>query len=336
MANLAIQGHATRGKEVIEILEMLGGRNASACTGANINTAYVLARYGPINIIDYINLKSQEYNLHLFTLDEFLEKFPYKVGDKVKTSLHFANCIGTVKRMRWEQNENVIIYDVEWSDANKSTLTYYAQGLQLYKEETMDKANKAVFDANAQCCDIMNHIIKEETMEEQIVTEDITLEKAVMCTFCEMVEGKQRLRIAMNEGFELKEENGNFFVYKKKGKYPKTYEECCKILGYSGNYNIILTTDVDNKLFNALYRLKVCRDAYWKIAGEQMGLGKPWEPEYIEGVVNTYYTIHLFNSKLFLGGTSHRSAILCFPIEEMRNAFYENFKVLIEQCKELL
>lgn len=28
----------------------------------------------------------------------------------------------------------------------------------------MDKVNKAVFDANAQCCDIMNHLIKEETM----------------------------------------------------------------------------------------------------------------------------------------------------------------------------
>lgn len=27
MANLAIKGHATRGKEVIEILEMLGGEN---------------------------------------------------------------------------------------------------------------------------------------------------------------------------------------------------------------------------------------------------------------------------------------------------------------------
>ena len=28
MANLAIRGHATRGNEVIEILEMLGGNNS--------------------------------------------------------------------------------------------------------------------------------------------------------------------------------------------------------------------------------------------------------------------------------------------------------------------
>lgn len=34
-------------------------------------------------------------------------------------------------------------------------------------EESIDKVNKAVFDANAQCCDIMNNLIKEETMEEK-------------------------------------------------------------------------------------------------------------------------------------------------------------------------
>ena len=30
------------------------------------------------------------------------------------------------------------------------------------------------------------------------------------------------------------------------------------------------------------------------------------------------------------------SALFVFPTAEMRDAFYENFKELIEQCKELL
>jgi hypothetical protein len=30
------------------------------------------------------------------------------------------------------------------------------------------------------------------------------------------------------------------------------------------------------------------------------------------------------------------NTILAFPTEEMRDEFYENFKYLIEQCKELL
>ena len=34
----------------------------------------------------------------------------------------------------------------------------------------------------------------------------------------------------------------------------------------------------------------------------------------------------------FVGG----STILEFPTEEMRDAFYENFKELINECKELL
>jgi hypothetical protein len=32
----------------------------------------------------------------------------------------------------------------------------------------------------------------------------------------------------------------------------------------------------------------------------------------------------------------HKNAILTFPTKEMRDTFYENFKDLIEQCKELL
>lgn len=34
MARLAIRGHETRGKEVIELLEMLGGKNDNHCCGA--------------------------------------------------------------------------------------------------------------------------------------------------------------------------------------------------------------------------------------------------------------------------------------------------------------
>lgn len=78
-----------------------------------------------------------------------------------------------------------------------------------------------------------------------------------------------------------------------------------------------------------LQKLLICRDAYWKIAGN-------WKPKYKEGVDNNYYTIHTFNNKITLYGTSHRNAILSFPTEEMRDAFYENFKELINETKELL
>lgn len=117
-------------------------------------------------------------------------------------------------------------------------------------------------------------------------------------------------------------------------KYPKTYEECCKMLGYSGNYNMILTTDVDNKLFNALYRLKVCRDAYWKIAGEQMGLGKPWEYDMSKDEFS--YAISYQYGDIQKNEVRYKNHFLSFPTEEMRDAFKENFDGDIDICKEFL
>lgn len=81
MATFAIKGHATRGNEVIELLEMLGGINIHNLNG-NQNYAYY--------IID--SDKEIKGGLYVFgdeellrpTLEEFLEKFPYKVGDKVQ------------------------------------------------------------------------------------------------------------------------------------------------------------------------------------------------------------------------------------------------------------
>lgn len=48
------------------------------------------------------------------------------------------------------------------------------------------------------------------------------------------------------------------------------------------------------------------------------------------------YTL-INNEVLCIGGaTSIDRCILSFPTEEMRNIFYENFKDLIEECKEFL
>ena len=85
------------------------------------------------------------------------------------------------------------------------------------------------------------------------------------------------------------------------------------------------------KLINA-------RNAYWKIAGEQMGLDKPWEPKFGKYI---HYSIkfYLYQDSFVLHKGEYSDSdncILVFPFEEMRDAFYENFKDLIEQCKELL
>jgi hypothetical protein len=84
---------------------------------------------------------------------------------------------------------------------------------------------------------------------------------------------------------------------------------------------------------NSLTRLLICKSAYWKIAGEEMGLGNPWEPDWGKSAC---YTICCNTNRIVFGIDKFRNAVLAFPTKEMRDAFYENFKELIEQCKVLL
>jgi hypothetical protein len=100
------------------------------------------------------------------------------------------------------------------------------------------------------------------------------------------------------------------------------------------------STEVDylysNKtLLNNLNKLIICLDAYWKIAGEEMGLDNPWEPDW-KHLNRKFYCIYNSKNNIVKNVTYGENKILAFPTEEMRDAFYENFKDLIESCKELL
>lgn len=135
----------------------------------------------------------------------------------------------------------------------------------------------------------------------------------------------------------------------KKPTYPKTYKECCDVLSISPYYNLRYHTyepnhdeyttsntllSIENKL-NTLSKVIICRNAYWKIAGEQMGLGKSWEPDWKDNYQKKW-TISFYQGEINLTNGPNVHRILAFPTEEMQDTFYENFKDLIEQCKELL
>lgn len=148
------------------------------------------------------------------------------------------------------------------------------------------------------------------------------------------------------EGYEtFSVQNGMIILKPKKPQYPKTYAECCDIMHIEMNriiyyedgleYRDITRYDI-NLLTQLRYfrRLLICRDAYWKIAGEQMGLDKPWKydmskNEFSCAISYEYGSIQ----KCEVRYVNH---FLVFPTKEMRDEFYKNFKELIEQCKELL
>ena len=299
MKKFAIKGHPTRGKEVIEILEMFGGKiHRGRFVGHELSCGYY------IKVDGYIGFK--HYSLFddtmIFTLEEFLEKFPYKVGDKVNAPC--KGCVKTITSMKWDDYLNSVLYKLDNREFTTINLLKVVNELPIIEKETMEKVkdNWAKWD--------------------------------------------------LPDGYEFQDKEGNVIntdtikLVKKQPQYPKTYEECCDILYIETNriieyddcwgyrditqYDINLLTQL--KCFR---RLRICRDAYWKIAGEEMGLGKPWEPDWTN--YNEYkFVIGVNENEIIKCYNTIAQFILAFPTEEMRDAFYENFKKEIEQCKELL
>ena len=135
------------------------------------------------------------------------------------------------------------------------------------------------------------------------------------------------VELCLSDQHEIKDKNGKWFVVKKKLEFPKTYEECCRVLGI---------TDKENgycgykwELLGSFQELLICRDAYWKLAGD-------WKPDWEDKNELKYCIENRYDKGIYYDVLAHTQKILAFPTIEMRNTFYENFKDLIEKCKELL
>lgn len=300
---LAIKGHPTRGKEVIELLEMMGGVNWMGSLGNTVNRIYYISESKSISFDD-ISLKLiDEYEI--FTLEEFWEKYPIKIGDEV-TDLK-TDKIAEVYKMHWGENNGCIYYDIK-----------YPNNCGCQRRLMYLKPANVVDDV---------HSISE----------------------CKTIgQGTYAIKIADGYKFDSIDENGNIIVKSIEIKYPTTYKECCDVLHIPPYYNLWYHTyepgyaefttsnellSIQDKL-NLLGKLLICRNAYWKIAGEEMGLGKPWEPNWNEETDK--FTISNKCNKIYLNNTAWYAEVLSFPTAEMRDAFYKNFKELIEKCKELL
>ena len=302
MSTLTIKGHATRGSEVIALLEMIGGINKYNLRTTEENLFYCLSKEDNVIIETYFCSTTQ----NVFTLEEFESKYPYKVGDKVW--LYYENLTirvkETITRMSWCNKCNCVLYNV----STRCNLREYA--FTPYKEETMDR---------------------KYNVEEYLKVWEET---------------EKGLEVVVNDNFELKEDSGKFYIIKKQPRYPKTYKECCKIMKIHLSYELFGQATTQGEITNCAYtqnllkninkfqKILICRDAYWKIAGEQIGLGKPWEPDW--SLRDTKYIIVNRAGVLCLNEVDHYSRVLAFPTREMRDAFYKNFKDLIEECKELL
>lgn len=102
---LAIKGHPARGKEVIELLEMMGGENCG-CEGI-CSSAYYHIDNGIIKVDCIVS------NHCLYTLEQFEQMYPYKVGEKVLYHSGDNRWLeGTIDKMCWDENNDSLYYHV--------------------------------------------------------------------------------------------------------------------------------------------------------------------------------------------------------------------------------
>ena len=315
---LAIKGDKNRGNEVIALLEMLGGRNIDNYRGTNFNYAYFIDDYDYNNIC-FIDVDAALVigNYVIFTINEFKEKYPYKVGDVVKTGTDEE---GIIKQIKWVDND--IVY---WVESNKTCK--WAQTLSV---DVLDKYNRLKSND-------IEHIWATTVESNKRDREDVLFDSIIWHLRNSVNNGKQHLSGGDCEAY-FRELVKKVKMYKP--TYPTTIEGCYDVLKVPTEDRYV---EVDNpvflnKLIISFTELLIARNAYWKIAGEQMGLDKPWEPDFGKSILFCIYYYLYQNEFLLYQGQYDNShnRILVFPTEEMRDAFYENFKYLIEQCKELL
>ena len=179
--------------------------------------------------------------------------------------------------------------------------------------------------------DYMNSLCKEHDEMIEGLMKDGTIIDYVK-------ESNDRYKIVTDPRFYIEVDEGEYYAVRRKKEYPKTYKECREIMGVDTGF-LFTSYDLDlwkGHLLSSLQKLLICLYAYWKIAGEEMGLGRPWEPlgrsENVYAIVCTTQGEAIKQNYLF----TQYNYVLTFPTEEMRDAFYENFKEDIEECKELL
>lgn len=310
MARLGIKGDKLKAHEVIEILEMLGGKNKVSSDGTKWFCGYDDRYYYTLEDDNNISIcyvhnyqKASEYVT--YTLEQFKRKFPYKVGDVVL----LKNGIITA------------IYKMEFKDYN---VIYHSKNIwDHYRDLTTEDIKR--------CIPNKEQNEKDETMGQEL-TDKITHIDINNREYADKVE------ICLDKHYEYKITEDKLFIIRRKSKYPMQFADCCKVLKINPNISFVYeNSDVERgntylsnekELFNEMLKLRVCLLAYWKIAGD-------WKPDWTDNNMKKF-TISYYQDKITLSSGPNVYRLLAFPTEEMRDEFYYNFKDLIEKCKKLI
>ena len=295
---IAIQGDPAKGVSVIDALVALGGENEKDVIASTKHACYFIDHDGKIRSRLLDNIPE---GFKLYTLDQW-EK---QIAGKIK--------VGDVFYSKYLK-ENVLVkgicnggfYLVE-SNKDGRSWKVDSDDLEVVKD-------KPAVDAK----------------EVQKVLEEINdMEKNEL--LLGVVKTAKGQELIPHKDYEIKQDDEKFYLVKKKKEYPKTYGGCCDTLYRNSRRDECYEACLQGHPMQTFARLLICRDAYWKIAGEEMGLDKPWEPD-----GNPVYAITRNDGCIVEIETGGNDEVFEFPTAEMRDAFKENFDPDIEICKEFL
>lgn len=106
---LGIKGDKINGNKIIQLLEMLGGRNFSNLDGKVNDFYYYIWNYK----IYHASLPTTVY-MQIYTLEEFYNEFPYNFGDCVKLKNEKEKAY--IVNMKWEND--TILYQIKKENEN--------------------------------------------------------------------------------------------------------------------------------------------------------------------------------------------------------------------------
>lgn len=136
-------------------------------------------------------------------------------------------------------------------------------------------------------------------------------------------------KLPIPDGYEFdKVENGEVILKKKEVTLPRTLGECTKgiHLTYFPARDWWQVPGGNESSIRALCKLLICRNAWWYLLG--------WKPDWKDMCDKFCITTGEGRVKATVYCASN--AILAFPTAEVRDQFYEAFRDLIEEAKELL
>lgn len=321
----AIHGDVDRPHDVKHILETFNSKMPRVLEEIHFREslpAYT-SSFGNPNYIYFIDTSKDRTisfsktiltDIPTFTLKEFEQFYPYKSGDIVKVKdgelQGFQGKIVSAKFDPWTSiGKDKVIYTVQFltGDLEGKKREFMTDELEPVNNNI---ANRTQEDVNEY---FKNHKI-------QSVNDLSTIEQWLKSDKLHLPEDVTINSSGVNSSDFLR------WYDVKKISYPKTYRECCSVLGISvlDNYN----NGYKSCEFFNLQKLIVCRDAYWKVFSESNNQNHD---------VKDIHDIYNFDGKIYIGRKSSGvNYVLRLPSKDACQEFHDNFKSTIDLCKELI